>query len=187
MSSVMNGKALRWSAACSAGMLTAGTFRWRPMVSAIPRTVMPSVPCLVAGMIGGADSIDDMDLRRHGAMPAVFGGIRAPSILGSFLRSFTLGNVLQLRHPCGSGWTQRPTAPQPARPPAKPVRFSPSPSAWVPRSAPRSLLSPTTPGHRSATPRAIWDVIEALAAPVRAGRRSESRQIRPAHPGEIPS
>jgi len=27
------------------------------------------VPCLVAGMIGGADSIDDMDLLRHGAMP----------------------------------------------------------------------------------------------------------------------
>ena len=44
------------------------------------------VPCLVAGMIAGADSIDDMDLLRHGAMPALFGGIRAPSTLGSFLR-----------------------------------------------------------------------------------------------------
>jgi hypothetical protein len=53
------------------------------------------VPCLVAGMIAGADSIDDMDLLRHGAMPALFGGIRAPSTLGSFLRSFTWGNVLQ--------------------------------------------------------------------------------------------
>jgi Transposase DDE domain group 1 len=52
--------------------------------------------CLVAGMIGGADSIDDMDLLRHGAMPALFGGVRAPSTLGSFLRSFTWGNVLQL-------------------------------------------------------------------------------------------
>src|SRR5580698_6270983 len=31
------------------------------------------VPCLVAGMIGGADSIDDMSLLRHGAMPALFG------------------------------------------------------------------------------------------------------------------
>ena len=55
------------------------------------------VPCLVAGMIGGADSIDDMDLLRHGAMPALFGGIRAPSTLGSFLRAFTWGNVLQLQ------------------------------------------------------------------------------------------
>jgi Transposase DDE domain group 1 len=54
------------------------------------------VACLVAGMIAGADSIDDMDLLRHGAMPVLFGGIRAPSTLGSFLRSFTWGNVLQL-------------------------------------------------------------------------------------------
>src|SRR6516225_9063410 len=55
------------------------------------------VPCLVAGMIGGADSIEDMGLLRHGAMPALFGGVRAPSTLGSFLRSFTWGNVLQLQ------------------------------------------------------------------------------------------
>jgi Transposase DDE domain group 1 len=54
------------------------------------------VPCLVAGMAAGADSIDDLDLLRHGAMPALFGGVRAPSTLGSFLRSFTWGNVLQL-------------------------------------------------------------------------------------------
>jgi hypothetical protein len=54
------------------------------------------VPCLAAGMIAGADSIDDMDLLRHGAMPALSGGIRAPSTLGSFLRSCTWGNVLQL-------------------------------------------------------------------------------------------
>ena len=54
------------------------------------------VACLVAGMAGGADSIDDLGLLRHGAMPALFGGVRAPSTLGSFLRSFTWGNVLQL-------------------------------------------------------------------------------------------
>jgi hypothetical protein len=54
------------------------------------------VPGIVAGMIGGADSIDDLDLLRHGAMPDLFGGVRAPSTLGSFLRSFTWGNVLQL-------------------------------------------------------------------------------------------
>jgi Transposase DDE domain group 1 len=55
------------------------------------------VPGIVAGMIGGADSIDDLDLLRHGAMPVLFGGVRAPSTLGSFLRSFTWGNVLQLQ------------------------------------------------------------------------------------------
>jgi hypothetical protein len=54
------------------------------------------VPGIVAGMIGGADSIDDLGLLRHGAMGALFGGVRAPSTLGSFLRSFTWGNVLQL-------------------------------------------------------------------------------------------
>jgi Transposase DDE domain group 1 len=55
------------------------------------------VPCLVAGMVAGADSIDDMDVLRHGALPGLFGGIRAPSTLGSFLRAFTWGNVLQLQ------------------------------------------------------------------------------------------
>jgi hypothetical protein len=54
------------------------------------------VGCLVAGMAAGADSIDDMGLLRHGAMPALFGGVRAPSTLGSHLRSYTWGNVSQL-------------------------------------------------------------------------------------------
>ena len=54
------------------------------------------IPCLVAGMAAGADSIDDMDLLRHGAMDALFGGVRAPSTLGSHLRSYTWGNVSQL-------------------------------------------------------------------------------------------
>lgn len=51
---------------------------------------------LIAGMVAGADSIDEMDLLRHGAIPATFGGIRAPSTLGSFLRAFDHGNVRQL-------------------------------------------------------------------------------------------
>src|ERR1700690_4596692 len=54
------------------------------------------VGCVVAGMAAGADSIDDMGLLRHGAMDALFGGIRAPSTLGSHLRSYTWGNVRQL-------------------------------------------------------------------------------------------
>jgi hypothetical protein len=51
---------------------------------------------LVGGMVAGADSIDDMDRLRHGAMPRLFAGVRAPSTLGSFLRSFTHGHVKQL-------------------------------------------------------------------------------------------
>ena len=54
------------------------------------------VPCLVAGMAAGADSIDDMDVLRHGAMDRLSGGIRAPSTLGSHLRSYTWVNVSQL-------------------------------------------------------------------------------------------
>ena len=54
------------------------------------------VGCLVAGMAAGADSIDDLDLLRHGAMTALFGGIRAPSTLGSHLRAYTWGHVAQL-------------------------------------------------------------------------------------------
>jgi len=52
--------------------------------------------CVVGGMLAGADSIDDMDLVRHGGMTRLFGGVRAPSTLGTFLRSFTHGHVQQL-------------------------------------------------------------------------------------------
>jgi hypothetical protein len=47
-------------------------------------------------MTAGADSIDDMGVLRHGAMSVLFGGVRAPSTLGSHLRSYTWGNALQL-------------------------------------------------------------------------------------------
>ena len=54
------------------------------------------VASLVAGMVAGADSIDDMALLRHGGMGRVFARAYAPSTLGSFLRSFTFGHVRQL-------------------------------------------------------------------------------------------
>src|SRR5680860_1379654 len=40
--------------------------------------------CVIAGMLAGADSIDDLDLLRHGAMGRIFGGVRAPSTLGTY-------------------------------------------------------------------------------------------------------
>ncbi|HEY7988775.1 MAG TPA: IS1380 family transposase, partial [Lapillicoccus sp.] len=46
------------------------------------------VTALVAGMVAGADSIDDMALLRHGAMGRIFDRAYAPSTLGSFLRGF---------------------------------------------------------------------------------------------------
>jgi Transposase DDE domain group 1 len=54
------------------------------------------VSSLVAGMVAGADSIDDMALLRHGGMGRVFEHAYAPSTLGSFLRAFTFGHVRQL-------------------------------------------------------------------------------------------
>jgi len=54
------------------------------------------VSALVAGMVAGADSIEDMALLRHGAMGRLFDRCYAPSTLGSFLRAFTFGHVRQL-------------------------------------------------------------------------------------------
>jgi len=54
------------------------------------------VSALVAGMVAGADSIDDIDVLRHGGMSRLFGGVRAPSTLGTFLRTFSFGHVRQL-------------------------------------------------------------------------------------------
>lgn len=54
------------------------------------------IASLVAGMVAGADSIDDMALLRHGGMKRLFTACYAPSTLGSFLRSFTFGHVRQL-------------------------------------------------------------------------------------------
>jgi hypothetical protein len=54
------------------------------------------IPALVAGMVAGADSIDDMDLLRHGGMGRLFDGVRAPSTFGTFLRTFTFGHIRQL-------------------------------------------------------------------------------------------
>jgi hypothetical protein len=54
------------------------------------------VMTLLAGIVAGADSIEDVDRLRLGGMDLVFDGVRAPSTLGTFLRSFTHGHVKQL-------------------------------------------------------------------------------------------
>jgi hypothetical protein len=51
------------------------------------------ISAIVAGMVAGADSFDDLNVVRHGGMPALFAGVYAPSTLGSFLREFTHGHV----------------------------------------------------------------------------------------------
>jgi hypothetical protein len=54
------------------------------------------VASIVAGMLTGADSIDDLDVLREGAVHKVLPGVKAPSTLGTFLRAFTFGHVRQL-------------------------------------------------------------------------------------------
>jgi hypothetical protein len=54
------------------------------------------VMSLLAGMVAGADSIEDMDRLRQAGNTVVFDQIRAPSTLGTFLRAFTHGHVQQL-------------------------------------------------------------------------------------------
>jgi hypothetical protein len=54
------------------------------------------VATIVAGMLTGADSIDDLDVVRHGGMPVLFCGVYAPSTLGEFLRAVSHGHVRQL-------------------------------------------------------------------------------------------
>jgi Transposase DDE domain group 1 len=52
---------------------------------------------LVHSALAGGDCIDDADVLRSGATEAVLGhGVRAPSTLGTFLRSFTWGHARQL-------------------------------------------------------------------------------------------
>src|SRR5829696_1368315 len=53
------------------------------------------VMSLLAGMVAGADCIDDVDRLRHAGNGLAFAGVRAPSTLGTFLRAFTHGHVQQ--------------------------------------------------------------------------------------------
>ena len=51
---------------------------------------------IIAGMVAGADCIDDLDLIRCGGMARLFAGVYAPATLGQHLREFTHGHTLQL-------------------------------------------------------------------------------------------
>jgi hypothetical protein len=56
----------------------------------------PKLTTLIAGMCAGADSIDDLDVVRSGGMKTLFGGVYAPSTIGTLLREFTFGHARQL-------------------------------------------------------------------------------------------
>jgi hypothetical protein len=56
----------------------------------------PKLTSIIAGMLTGADSIDDLDVIRSGGMKKLFGGVYACATLGILLREFTFGHVRQL-------------------------------------------------------------------------------------------
>jgi len=51
---------------------------------------------IIAGMVAGADCIDDLDVIRSGGMARLFTQVYAPATLGQFLREFTHGHTSQL-------------------------------------------------------------------------------------------
>jgi hypothetical protein len=117
-----------------------------------------------------ADSVDDMDLLRHGAMPVLFGDIRAPSTLGSFLRSFTwaiwddqLGR-----------WVSAPRSRKRNTPPLPRTRAGHHRPAHRPPGQgpqPRRRPGPGRAGHRLAVPRGL----HRLAVHLGPGRRAAPR------------
>jgi Transposase DDE domain group 1 len=56
----------------------------------------PKLATLIAGMCAGADGIDDIDVLRSGGMKTLFGGVYAPSTVGTLLREFSFGHARQL-------------------------------------------------------------------------------------------
>ena len=56
----------------------------------------PKLLSIVAGMLVGADSIDDLDVIRAGGMSKLFDRVYACATLGILLREFTFGHIRQL-------------------------------------------------------------------------------------------
>jgi len=115
----------------------------------------PKLATVVAGMCAGADSIDDIDVVRSGGMKTLFGGVYAPSTVGTLLREFTFGHARQLESVLREhlvalfvrvGWSPR-RSPPPA-PPGSPVRSwsavtrPTAPARWWPPAAAPASSSP---------------------------------------------
>jgi hypothetical protein len=62
----------------------------------------PKLATLIAGMCAGADCIDDVDIVRSGGMTTLFGGVYAPSTIGTLLREFSFGHARQLESVLGA-------------------------------------------------------------------------------------
>ncbi|HEY1971422.1 MAG TPA: IS1380 family transposase, partial [Pseudonocardia sp.] len=67
-----------------------------PRIASGAANPSPKLATLIAGMCAGADCIDDIDVVRSGGMTTLFGGVYAPSTVGTLLREFTFGHARQL-------------------------------------------------------------------------------------------
>jgi hypothetical protein len=67
-----------------------------PRVKSGAANPAPKLATVVAGMVAGADCIDDIDVLRSGGMSSLFDGVYAPSTVGTLLREFTFGHARQL-------------------------------------------------------------------------------------------
>ena len=83
----------------NAGLLLPTTLAWHLGLGRAPGRANPGdkVMTLVASALAGGDCIDDADALRTGGTARALGGtVKAPSTLGTFLRSFRWGHVRQL-------------------------------------------------------------------------------------------
>jgi hypothetical protein len=67
-----------------------------PKVKSGSANPAPKLATLIAAMCAGAECIDDVDIVRSGGMKTLFGGVYAPSTVGTLLREFTFGHARQL-------------------------------------------------------------------------------------------
>ena len=73
----------------------------KPRIKSGAANPAPKLVTLVAAMCAGADCIDDTDIVRSGGMKTLFGGVYAPSTIGTLLREFTFGHARQLESVLG--------------------------------------------------------------------------------------
>ena len=103
---------------------------------------------LVASALAGGDCIDDADVLRTGGTARTLGGtVKAPSTLGTFLRSFRWGHVPPTGpgEPGAAGPRPGRLGPDPAthRSPSTLIRRSARPTDW-PRRAPATTAIPAS-------------------------------------------
>lgn len=68
----------------------------QPRIKSGSANPSPKLTTMIAGICAGADCIDDLDIVRAGGMKTLFGGVYAPSTVGTLLREFTFAHARQL-------------------------------------------------------------------------------------------